>query len=488
MSAPAQLPGRNNRTLAPIAGRVPPHDLGAEAALVSSALLKPALIPELAATVAPEDFYSPAHQIIWQAIVAVHADNRPVDLVTVASWLRDRERLTQAGGPAYLADVVDSTPAVAHAEEHARMIVRKAQRRRAIAEAHAILAEGYGDVEDEAAWLEQLGGRMEASVGISETQCIEQMGDVLRDVFTQIVRASESPVGERETFGARFSLEALNEHFGPLTEGKVTYVAGYPGDGKTSLALQAAVATSAQQFDGKLTSSSLIISAEMPSADLALRGLFQYARVDAGKSRINHIKWISQNEWRDLAAAASDLAQLPIWFDASASTNTGRIRASIRKAKGKSARLGVKLRLVVVDYLQLIHGSNLRKNAQREEEISTIAKDLKDISKSEAVHVLALAQLNDEGRKEKRRPQARDMRESKAVEAHADSILLIYNEAARERSKTIIQKGHAPSKAPEDVELIIDKGRGIEKGTVNAVFWPHLVRFEDAPDWVSEER
>lgn len=473
-------PVRNLRPLPSIAGKVPPNDLAAEAAVLSSCILRNDRIPEVASTLTAEDFYSPQHASMWRAVIGLHESGKPVDSITIASWLNDRDMLVSTGGAAAILRIIDETPSVANVDEHARIIVRKAQRRRAIAEAHAILAEGYTDVDDEATWLEGLGGRLEACVGVSETQCLEHMGDVLRTVFSQLVASIETPPEQRATTGARLGLAALDEHFGPLTGGKVTYIAGYPGDGKTTLALQSAVATASQP-----QSAALIISAEMPSADLALRGLFQHARVDAGKSRLNHLRWLSQTEWRELADAASELNRLPIWFDSSSATNPARIRASVRKAKAKASRAGLKLRLVVVDYLQLIRAVSLRKNANREEEISSIAQDLKNLAKAEDVHVLALAQLNDEGRKEKRRPQARDMRESKAVEAHADCIVLIYNEAARERAKNPIQKGQPPPKEPEDVELIIDKGRGIPKGTINAIFWPHLVRFEDSPDWQS---
>ena len=137
----------------PVAGRVPPHDLDAEAAVLSACLLKRDVLDEVVPLLKAEDFYSRANELIFEACVALATVGKPIDIVAVAAWLRDREQLAEVGGSAYLANIVDATPAVAHVVDHAKIVATKRQIRLVIAECQRISAEGYGDIGAAEEWL-----------------------------------------------------------------------------------------------------------------------------------------------------------------------------------------------------------------------------------------------------------------------------------------------------------------------------------------------
>lgn len=471
----------------PIAGRLPPHDLRAEAAVLSSILLtesspsaaRQQVLAEVAGFLRPEHFFHDAHKLIFEAMRALQAEGLPIDTVQVGTWLSDREQLGRAGGPAYLAEICDATPATAHAVEHAKTVERKSRMRAAISEMQLLTAEGYGDVGDELAWLEGVEGRILASTGTS-ARAVVTIGDALNRVWHTI---SSELQHEGPPQGGCTGLVDLDSLLGPLRPQKVTAIGGFWGDGKSALGLQIALATVGQQRSDA-PSSALVISTEMGDEELAQRALFMSARVDSSKARAHRHREITPVEWRELHASMHDVARLPVYVDDREDMNPGLIRASVRHHKAHAAKNGTKLRVVVIDYLQLIDGRpGLAKQANREQEIANVARSLKRIAKGEDVHVVALAQLNDDANKrgkEERKPQSRDFRESKAIPQNADNVVLIYNELARERARQErrASDGARPAK-PEPVELIVDKHRGGPTGTIKAVWFPALTLFGD---------
>lgn len=481
--------GRGSERTRSFAGKVPPHDLEAEAAVLSAIMLKRHVMDEVSSVLRSEHFYSDANAKIFEACTSLASEGSPLDTVQIGGWLRDREQLGAVGGLAYLAQIVDATPAVAHVSSHALTIVRKARRRRAIDEAHRILAEGYTDCGDEDEWLDGLDSRFSAAVRGDTSTKLQSMREVLAGVWTEITE--QLGATHVKPPGGRFGLSDLDDLLGPLRPGRVSVVGGFWGDGKSALGFQAAIATSSEPDakpetdEERWPSATLVVSVEMGAGELAQRGLFLHARVDSGKSRPNHLHSITETEWKSLTDSAVELTRLPLWFDDRADMTPELLRSSIRRHKAEALRRRRVLRLVVVDYLQILEGGlGVRKNANREQEVAVVARALKRIAKAENVHILALAQLNDDPNKrgkDERKPTARDFRESKAIPMNADIIVLIHNPFARERVKAIHESGGSPPpRTAESVELIVDKLKGGRTGTVRAAFWPHLTLFADA--------
>ncbi len=473
------------RLVRDVAGRVPPNDLDAEAAVLSAILLKRGALDEVA-WLTPGDFYSEANGRIFEAAIALASEGKPIDTVQVASWLRDRERLASVGGAAYIGQVADATPAVAHVEAHARTVATKARIRRVIAEAHVIYAEGYGDVGDANTWLEGVDARLSAAAGSAAADTLRTMQDVLTDVWADInarLNGTSTAIA-----GACTGLRDLDDAIGPLRPGAHSVVAGFWGGGKSALGLQCAIATASQKNPGAgptLASAAHIISMEMPAGDLATRANFQQGRVDGRKAQAHRLRYISDVEWRSLTEASVQLSRLPVTFDDRANMSPEKIHASVRRAKARAAKEGRTLRLVLVDYVQLVKGT-VRKNANREEEVAKVSWAMKEIAMVEKVHMMGIAQLNSDSRKgkEPQRPTGEHVRESKAIAMNADVMLLIHNPEMQKRSAAILSGDsvNTPSEA-ETCELILEKCRGGRTGTIQAVFWPALTLFADRDVW-----
>lgn len=472
-------------------GAVPPHDLDAEASVLSAVLLKRGAIAEVSDLLAPRHFYSESNGRIYEACAAVEADGKPIDLVTVAAWLRDRERLESVGGAGYLMQVCDATPAVANVRNHARIVLQKHRMRALIDTCHAVAAESYGDVGDVDQWIDAAEARVcgVANEGRVEEDEPELPGPIIKRIFEAFneEQRGESPSIVRvPTF-----LDDLDRILkgGGLAIGAVTATGAYWGVGKTSLALEIAgrVATSGhrgpkrkdergEDIPGSLTGV-VVFSVEMPRDELLERALAQASRVDVSK----HKREWSGDEWANVTEAAQGLSRSPLWTDDRADQTPTTIRARLRRIKAQAAKMDVEIRLVVVDYLQLLNGkSGVSGRASREEEVSYLARSMKLLARSERVHVIAVGQLNDDANKRSgdKRPRSADFRESKAIPMNADNCVLIHNPFARARALAW-RDGDDAQKAPdaEVVELILDKQRGGRTGSVRVLFEPAFTSF-----------
>ena len=470
------------RSVPSIHGRPPPHDLEAEAAVVSSILLRPAGLDDVIGFLRAEHFHSPANAGIFRAIRALAEVGSPIDTVQVATWLRARDQLASIGGAAYLGQVIDATPAVHNVVAHARTVERKARMRAIIAEAHTIAAEGYFDVGDEDEWIDAAEARM-ARLGEGTAQKREvTMADALTRAWTTINAELND---DAPPAGGCTGLTDLDDLMGPLRGKRVTVVGAYWGDGKSALGVQIAMATAMQKRASADRSAALLISVEMGDEELAQRALFMEARVDSSKARPNKSRYITDHEWRALQDAVTVVGRQPVWIDDREDMGAIDVAASVRRHKAAAGKLGFKLRVVVVDYLQLLDGrAGLSKGANREQEVATLSRAMKRIAKAEDVHVVILAQLNDDASKRTKgdqRPSSRDFRESKAIAMNADNIVLVYNPQSRERAaKRHSAHGERPSTEPEEVELILGKHRGGPTGTVKSTWYPAITLFGNA--------
>ena len=465
----------------PVAGRIPPHDLDAEAAVLSAILLERDALDKVLELLRPDHFYSEANRRIYEVAVELSSQGTPIDVVSVAGMLRDRERLAQVGGSAYLAQLVDSVPSVAHIETYARMVREKWRVRQLIATCQRVAAEGYGDVGEVQSFIDGAEQAVYEIARTPEASSVQRIEPIIRSVFEQITELARR--GERIT-GAPTGFERLDAKTAGLHDGELTIVAARPGMGKTSFVLNVAVNVASPKTvsgggdDGTDTREEpgmgvAVFSLEMPREQLASRMVCSEGRVDVGKMRQG---FLQDRDWNSLTQAASFLYRLPIWIDDTPSLGVLELRAKVRRLQAEYNRptpeggMGQRIGLVIVDYLQLMSGSQYV--GSREQEISEISRGLKRLAKELRVPVIALSQLNraveTRGTKDKR-PQLSDLRESGAIEQDADNIIFIYRDDYYEAESD--QRGIA--------ELIVAKQRNGPTGKVKVRFESAYTRFDN---------
>ncbi|HEY2406651.1 MAG TPA: replicative DNA helicase [Polyangiaceae bacterium] len=473
--------------LEPVAGRVPPSDLDAEAAVLSATLLEAEAFDAVQEILLPEHFYADANRRIYEAIVDLHIASRPVDIVSVAGFLRDKGRLDQIGGTPYLAELANATPAVAHVAAHAQVIREKWRLRQLIATCQKFAAEGYGDCGGVQEFIDQAEQSVFDIARIPETSTVVAVRDAIKGAFEVLGEAARRGGG---ITGIESGFTDLDRQTAGLHEGDLYIVAARPGMGKTSFVLNMAVnvarpkkvkinAENEAYFDAAVEEPGhgvLFCSLEMPREQLAARLLASEARVDMSRIRSGKLQ---RDDWNKLTDAASRLGRLPIWLDDTPALTLLDLRAKIRRLqaelkRGEAGKNAKGLGLVAIDYLQLMQGR--RDAGSREQEISELSRGLKRLAKEMKIPVLALSQLNRqvETRTTKdKRPQLSDLRESGAIEQDADTIMFIYrDEYYNDQSD---QKGIA--------ELIIAKQRNGPTGKIMTKFTSEYTRFDNlAPE------
>jgi replicative DNA helicase len=454
-----------------VSGRLPPHDVDAEAAVLSACMLEPRMSDLVTGTLDPDDFYDQRNALVFGAIRELTKRNTPCDIVTVASHLRAVGQLQHAGGAAYLAEVCDATPAVHNLESHARIVTSKARVRNMVALAHRVAAEGYDEMSDADEWIGKVEARVfDAARSRDQSKEPQHISAIMKKAYERLAEAAES---DRATMGLSTRLAELDTLTNGLNTGDVTILAARPGMGKTAMAMTMAMGaceTPMKCDDGKLRGTAVaVFSLEMPDEQLAVRTLCSESGVSMSAQRSARL---TPDDWSKLAQGAGDVAQYGIWVHDKPSITIGELRSKLRRIRIQAERRGLVLRLVVIDYLQLMSGRDLvEKNASRENEVSAISRRLKEIAKDEGVHVLALAQLNrDCEKRPDKRPVAADLRESGGIEQDADNIVLIFRQEHYEPEN---REAHGMA------ELIVDKQRNGSRGVVKVAFKADLVRFDN---------
>lgn len=445
------------------AGRVPPSDLDAEGAVLSACLLRAQdCLDDVRQVLKPGHFYADANRRIYEAILDLDAEGKPVDIVLVAGRLRAQARLEQVGGSPYLSQLSDATPAVAHVVDHARVVVEKARLRRVISTCQTFAAEGYDDVGNPREWSLSVA---QALADVAATGEDQDPPESLADIVPRELQA----MGERsrlniELSGLDTKLVTVNRLTGGLLSAKLHVVAGRPGMGKSSYALQLALNTAEQ---GLLA---FFGSAEMTKEELVRKLLSMVARVN--HTRVKSGK-MSQEEWARIADAAHYLAGLPLVIFYKPAMTISALRGALRKEQRACTARGVKLGLVAADYMQIMNGEELvSQGANREQHVAAIVQRLTWMAGEFDVPVLALSQLNravetrDKGNK---RPNLGDLRESGAIEQEAYTVQLIYRDEYYHKD--------SPDKGLAEIELA--KNRGGPTGRAYVKFTGEYGRFDN---------
>jgi replicative DNA helicase len=434
--------------------RVPPQNLEAERSVLGGVLLENQAIHKISEVVHEGDFYRDAHRKLYQAMIELHERGEPVDLVTLTEDISRRGWMEEIGGVVYLASLADEVPTAANILFYAKIVKEKSVLRQVIEAATRIARDGYEQPENALDYLDRAEQTILEISRRQQRKGFVPIRDILQETFQSIEDLHKK---QGMVTGVPTGFVDFDHLTSGLQRSDLIILAGRPSMGKTALALN--IARNAAVKDGIPVA---VFSLEMSKAQLGIRLLCAEAEIDGQKLRAGFIK---KTDWKKLTAAADVLSRSPIYIDDSPGVTVREMRG-----KARQMRMELGVGLVVVDYLQLMQGSN--RVESRVQEISEISRSLKQLAKELEIPVLALSQLNRgvENRPDKR-PILADLRESGAIEQDADVIAFVYREEFYYRDRPECQ-GKA--------ELIVGKQRNGPVGIVPLIFRKEFTRFFDA--------
>lgn len=458
--------------VAPVAnrpsGRLPPSDLQAEASVLSAVLLTADAFDRVQGVIEPQHFFSHQHRVIYECVTELHATGHAVDLATVAALLRDHNQLGQAGGTPYLAQIVDATPAVSNVVEHAQIVFEKWRLRQVITLAQGAIAEASTGVIDVQSFIEVTEQGIGQLAQLNRETGLESLAQIAALQLSRIDEARKT--GEALlTGGSPTHVEHLDKLTGGLYDGDLYIVASRPGMGKTSFVTTLSKDI-ARERGGEPGEGVAFFSLEMPRDQIALRIICSEAAVDVSAVRKHTL---SNGEYDRLVRAYERIQTMAFWIDDTPAITLMELRARVRKLKreienGSAAVKAKRLKLVVVDYLQLMTGQRSKQD-NREREVSSLSQGLKTLAKREKIAVMAVSQLNRavETRTGKdHRPKLSDLRESGAIEQDADDVWFVH------------RPGYYDSTVKQsETELIVAKQRNGPVGIVHLFFDGAHTRF-----------
>jgi len=392
--------------------RIPPHSLEAEEAVIGAMLLDSQALPKVMEILNESNFYSPANQKIYRAILYLFGENVASDLVTVTNWLKQNKMLDDIGGPEYLSNLVANVLTTANVEHHARVVLDKAIKRNIIQTSMEMLKSSF---EDNQAAAELVDFAQNSVFQIKESGLRKEPVHI-RSYITGILEAAEAMRGERMITGVETGYYKLDEMTSGFQKGDFVVIAGRPSMGKTAFALNVA-GYAAIEHSVPVG----IFSLEMSGEALVQRLLCSEARVSLRNLRRGMLR---NEDWVNLATAAGNLDKAPIYIDDSATLSIYELKAKARRLKAEND-IGV----LIIDYLQLLEGPKTFRSSSRTQEISEISRALKGLAKELNIPLLVVSQLSrmPEHRNDKR-PLLADLRESGAIEQDADVVIFIYRE------------------------------------------------------------
>ena len=439
--------------------RTPPQDVIAEQSVLGGMLLSKDAISEVVEILRERDFYRPAHELIYDAIIDLYSRGEPADPVTVSAELTKRGDLTRAGGAPYLHTLISSVPTAANASYYAKIIRERAIMRRLVEAGTKIVQLGYtveGEVDD------AVNAAQAEVYAVTERRSAEdyiQLSELLPAAFDEIEKISSGVMGEGVKSGFK-DLDALTHGFHP---GNMIVLAARPAVGKSTLGLDIARYASIHKGD-----TSVIFSLEMSRSEITMRMLSAEARVPLNNIRAGSL---TDEEWARMARRMGEISEAPMFIDDSPNLSLMEIRAKARRLKQRH-----NLKLIVIDYLQLMTSGKRVEN--RQQEVSEFSRQLKLLAKELNVPVIAISQLNrsPEQRSDKK-PMLSDLRESGSIEQDADVVILLHRDDLYDQQN---RSGEA--------DLIVAKHRNGPTRTITVSAQLHFARFTDmAPSYSSQE-
>lgn len=439
---------------------LPPHDLTAEAAVLSAILVEGsgAALDEVASLLTVESFYSESHRRIFEAAIELHRVGRPTDLVTVQSYLRDHHRLTQVGGPSYLIDVANAAPSLSNLAHYADIVFRKAQRRTLILQCQQIASRGYVEPtsqEEDDAFRDQAAQTIyDLTHDRKHDHALEGIGPAAHRTLTAIAKRASSGVDETVE---PTEWPDLNDLLVGLRKKRLYLLAARPGVGKSAFATNVALHV-ARPREGK-QKHVLFFSLEMTNDEIATRALSRIAMVDHMRLEKGRLEGGDVGRFSD---AIRHLKKTNLHVIDDVGISLFSLRSTARRLKATVEKRGDELSLIVVDYLQLLDGKANKRGENREQEVARLSRGLKNLSKELDCAVLALAQLNravEQRSGKDAYPRKSDLRESGALEQDANVILFLHPTTRDPNAK-----------GPKEHVVIVSKNRGGPEGMRKLMF------------------
>ncbi|MBN2057138.1 replicative DNA helicase [bacterium] len=438
-----------------------PHSYDAERAVLGAILLKNECLATVVEYLERGDFYLESHRILFDTMVDVFENENKIDLVSIKDHLQRQDVLENVGGVAYLSSLVDAVPTAANVEQHSRIVQEKAILRKLIITAESLMAKSYEDSED----VDVLLSETESSLlKLSERRLAQALQPISKIVGSTFETIDELYKRKESVSGLPTGFADLDKLTSGLHKGDLIIVAARPAMGKTSFALNIAHSVALHH-----QAPVAVFSMEMAREQLVMRLLSAEAGVEGHLLRNG---FLSKSDWPKLTSALARLQNAPVYIDDTPGLTPFKLRA---KARRLHARVGLKL--VVVDYLQLMQGD--RRYESRQQEISDISRAMKNMAKELNIPVIALSQLSRavETRDKKKRPQLSDLRESGAIEQDADLVLFLYRPEVY--GLKIMELDGREEATDGRAEVIIAKHRNGPTGNCHMAFLKQFMLFKD---------
>ncbi|MCI8655197.1 MAG: replicative DNA helicase [Clostridia bacterium] len=432
-------------------GKVPPHDIEAEQAVLGSMLTDKDAVIEAVETLKVDAFYREDNKVIYQAILNLYNKSEPIDIITLKDELESMNKFEQIGGFEYLANLPDKVPTTANVQKYIKIVEEKYILRNLIKTANEIIELGYSPTEEVEDIMDAAERRIFDIMQSKNQKGYSPIKDVLVESFT---RLEELYNRKQHVTGVPTGFVELDYKTAGLHGSELILVAARPAMGKTAFALNI-VSNAALKGNVPV----VVFSLEMSKDQLVNRILCSEAMVDSNKVRTGKVE---EEDWVKLAGAIGPLSEAEIYIDDTPGVTVMDIRTKCRKLKMEKD-----IGLVVIDYLQLVQGSN-RRGGSREQEISEISRSLKMLAKEINVPIIALSQLSRavEQRPE-HRPMLSDLRESGAIEQDADIVMFLYRDDYYNKE----------SDEKDIAEVIIAKQRGGSTGTIKLLWMGNYTKF-----------
>jgi replicative DNA helicase len=431
-----------------MAERVLPHNIEAEQSVLGSMFLSKYALERAIETLVDASFYLDAHAKIFSCIKELAEEKKPIDITTVTAILDRKKYLKQIGGVEYLTEVVNSVPTAANIDYYIQIVEEEAILRRLIDVATQIASSGYTKESPANDIIDDAERKILSVVKKRRASEFKKIQEVLFKAQSDLEKLSES---QGEVTGLPSGFDSLDKLTTGFHENEFIIIAGRPSMGKTAIALN--VATNIALTTDKTVA---LFSLEMGAEQLVTRMLSSLGQIEGNKLRTGRLY---NNDWKRVNEAISQLADTKIYIDDTPGINISEIKAKCRRLASSEEGLGI----VIIDYLQLLQGSN-RYIGNRQQEVSEISRALKTMALELNVPVIALAQLSRAVElRENKRPIMSDLRESGSIEQDADIVMFLYrddyyNKQAKESPMASVS------------EVIIGKHRNGPTGTVELLF------------------
>ena len=438
------------------AGRVPPQDIEAEKSLLGALLLSDKAFPSVLELVKAEDFYDPRHVDIFAGMLSLYADHQPIDLMTLTSKLKAQKTLKGVGGAPYLTELTNYVPTAAHVDAYAELVSQASIRRRLIVAGERISKAAYDSQTNIPALL----GDAEKELFAVSDQTVKSDYEALPDLLVEAYERMEELHRNRgQLRGLKTGFRDLDDKTAGLQRGDLIIIGARPAMGKTTLAQN--LALNVARYNGP-NAGVMFFSLEMSKPELVDRMVSDISGVDSWKIRKS---MLTDEDFALVGDALGELGEVPLYIDDTSSLTILSLQNKVRRAAHEHP-----ISMVIVDYLQLIQGSD-RYAGNRVQEVTEISRGLKILAREMKIPVVALAQLSRgvTGRDDPR-PVLSDLRESGSIEQDADLVLFLHRPDYYKQNK----EDFVPTNI---TELILAKHRHGPVGKIELYFHDNLNRF-----------